>query len=136
MNCPNCGKELVNGAAFCTSCGTKIPQGAPAPAPAPVQQPTYQQPVYQQPTVVVQQRSPEDDPVYRPIGMWGYFGYEILFSIPCIGFICLLIMSFAATNKNVKNFARSYFCFLIIAVILVLLFLFVFGGASILEEMM
>lgn len=28
---------------------------------------------------------------YKPISMWGYFGYEILFSIPFIGFILLLV---------------------------------------------
>ena len=54
---------------------------------------------------------------YKPISMWGYFGYEILFSIPVIGFICLIIMSFAAGNKNVKNFARSYFCLFILGLI-------------------
>ena len=54
---------------------------------------------------------------YKPISMWGYFGYEILFSIPVIGFICLIIMSFAAGNKNVKNFARSYFCLFIITLV-------------------
>ena len=52
---------------------------------------------------------------YKPISMWGYFGYEILFAIPIIGFILLLVFSFGGTrNKNLKNFARSYFCFLII----------------------
>ncbi len=55
---------------------------------------------------------------YKPISMWGYFGYEILFSIPVIGFICLIIMSFAPSNKNVKNFARSYFCLFIISLVL------------------
>ncbi len=55
---------------------------------------------------------------YKPISMWGYFGYEILFSIPVIGFICLIIMSFAAGNKNVTNFARSYFCLFIIYFVL------------------
>lgn len=55
---------------------------------------------------------------YKPISMWGYFGYEILFSIPVIGFICLIIMSFAPSNKNVKNFARSYFCLMIICIVL------------------
>ena len=54
---------------------------------------------------------------YKPISMWGYFGYEILFSIPVIGFICLIIMSFAAGNKNVKNFARSYFCMFILGIV-------------------
>ena len=55
---------------------------------------------------------------YRPISMWGYFGYQILFSIPCVGFIALLIFAFGGTkNVNLKNFARSYFCFTIILVV-------------------
>lgn len=59
---------------------------------------------------------------YRPISMWGYFGYELLFSIPCVGFILLLIFSFGGTrNVNLRNFARSYFCFIIIIFILVVL---------------
>ena len=57
---------------------------------------------------------------YKPISMWGYFGYEILFSIPCIGFIMLCVFAFGGTtNINLKNFARSYFCFLIIGIILI-----------------
>lgn len=57
---------------------------------------------------------------YRPISMWGYFGYELLFSIPCVGFILLLVFSLGgAKNLNVRNFARSYFCFLIIIAVLV-----------------
>ena len=55
---------------------------------------------------------------YRPISMWGYFGYEILFSIPVIGFICLIVMALASKNVNKKNFARSYFCFTIICFML------------------
>ena len=35
---------------------------------------------------------------YRPISMWGYFGYEILFSIPCVGFILLLVFSFGLSS--------------------------------------
>lgn len=59
---------------------------------------------------------------YRPISMWGYFGYEILFSIPCVGFILLLVFSFGgAKNVNLRNFARSYFCFLILLVVLILI---------------
>lgn len=58
---------------------------------------------------------------YRPISMWGYFGYELLFSIPCVGFILLIVFSLGGTkNVNLRNFARSYFCFLLIVVILVL----------------
>lgn len=59
---------------------------------------------------------------YKPISMWGYFGYEILFSIPCIGLILLLVFAFGGTqNVNLKNFARSYFCFMIILIVLVVL---------------
>ena len=66
---------------------------------------------------------------YKPISMWGYLGYEILFSIPVIGFICLIIFSFAPSNKNVKNFARSYFCVAIIAVVIIIV-LFAIGIAT------
>lgn len=55
---------------------------------------------------------------FKPISMWGYFGYELLFSIPCIGLIVLIVLAVSANNVNVKNFARSYFCFLIILGIL------------------
>lgn len=59
---------------------------------------------------------------YRPISMWGYFGYEILFSIPCVGFILLIVFSLGGTrNINLRNFARSYFCFLLITIVLVLI---------------
>ena len=54
---------------------------------------------------------------YEPISMWGYFGYEILFSIPVIGFIFLIIFAIGSKNVNKKNFARSYFCFTIIALV-------------------
>ena len=57
---------------------------------------------------------------YRPISMWGYFGYELLFSIPFVGLILLLVFSFGGTrNVNLRNFARSYFCFLILMAILI-----------------
>ena len=69
---------------------------------------------------------------YRPISMWGYFGYQLLFSIPCVGFILLLVFSFGGSkNINLRNFARSYFCFFIILIILLVLFLGIpvlFGG--------
>ena len=69
---------------------------------------------------------------YKPISMWGYFGYEILFSIPIIGFIFILVFSFGGTNNiNLRNFARSYFCLFIIAMILLIIvgFFALFTGA-------
>ena len=62
---------------------------------------------------------------YKPISAWGYVGYQLLFSIPCVGFIFLLIYAFGGTsNINLKNFARSYFCVLIL---LIIVFTIVFG---------
>ena len=83
----------------------------------------FQQAPYQQ--APYQQFDPRFD--YTPITMWGYFGYQILFSIPIVGFICVLIFAFSAHNINLRNFARSYFCFLII--VLVILGIAIASGA-------
>lgn len=71
---------------------------------------------------------------YRPISMWGYFGYEILFSIPVVGLILLIVFSFTAKNQNVKNFARSYFCFLILAIIVFIILMVSGAIGSIFES--
>ena len=53
----------------------------------------------------------------RPISMWGYFGYQILFAIPLIGLILLIVFALGGTrNVNLRNYARSYFCILIIGI--------------------
>ena len=54
----------------------------------------------------------------RPISAWGYVGYQLLFSIPLVGFILLIIFSFDDSNINRRNFARSYFCVILIAIII------------------
>ena len=54
----------------------------------------------------------------RPISMWGYFGYQILFALPIVGFIAVVCYAIGARNVNVRNYARSYFCALIIFVII------------------
>lgn len=94
------------------------------------QQQAYQQPVYQQQPSYQQNEGLD----YKPIGMWGYLGYEILFAIPCIGFILLLVFSFGGTkNVNVRNFARSYFCLFIIGLVLAVfigIFIGILGATS------
>ena len=58
---------------------------------------------------------------YRPLSAWAYFGYQLLFSIPFIGLICLIIFSFSDSNINRKNFARSFFgMYLLVAIIFAL----------------
>lgn len=57
------------------------------------------------------------DPRYEPISAWGYLGYQILFAIPVLGWIFLIIFACNGSNLNRRAFARSYFCVLLIAVI-------------------
>ena len=71
---------------------------------------------------------------YEPISMWGYFGYEILFSIPVIGFICLIIFAIGAKNVNKKNFARSYFCYTIICFLVFLVALAIILATGAIES--
>ncbi|MCH3976328.1 MAG: ABC transporter permease [Bacilli bacterium] len=56
---------------------------------------------------------------FRPMSSWGYFGYQILFSIPLIGFISLIIFALDSSYIARRNFARSYFCFIILVLIVV-----------------
>ena len=72
---------------------------------------------------------------YRPISMWGYFGYEILFMIPLIGWILVIIFALTADNINLKNFARSQFCLLIINVVLWLILCFTGFLAAFVNQM-
>ena len=72
------------------------------------------------------------DELYKPISMWGYFGYQILFGLPVIGFIALLVCAFGNRNYNVRNFARSYFCVLIIVLVLIVLLAALGVGGTIL----
>lgn len=66
---------------------------------------------------------------YKPLGMWEYFLYSILFNLPIIGFICLIIHSFDS-NINLRNYAKSFFCVYILALIVFLVVCF-FGGFTI-----
>ena len=65
---------------------------------------------------------------YRVLSPWAYFGYSILFAIPLIGFILAIVFAFDNSNLNRRNFARSYFCGLLIAVILIVLFAVLVGA--------
>jgi len=74
---------------------------------------------------------PED---YKPISPWGYIGYTLIFSIPIVGLIMMFVWGFGATNKNLKNFARSYLIIMLISVVLSIIILLISAitGAAIL----
>ena len=55
---------------------------------------------------------------YKPITPLGYVGYNILFSVPLIGWIFWLVACFDE-NINVRNYARSFLIPLLVALIIV-----------------
>jgi hypothetical protein len=105
------------------------PEPAYAPTPDPKQehrrkqnrQPVYDEPVDEPAFLPVKEAEiPREN---RPLSPWAYFGFGLLYSIPVIGFILLIVMSFAPRNVNLKNFTRSYWCGLALAVVFVLIVL-------------
>lgn len=136
--CTNCGKEIADGVAFCTECGTPAPAEEAAstteirkeesnPAPAPTQQ-TYTQPVQPQP--VYQQPAPAVDAPpsgkYGVVGTGYFFGMMFLYAIPVIGWLVCLITAFAAKNENKKHFSRAMLIWLIIGLVLAVVGFFAF----------
>lgn len=65
---------------------------------------------------------PNIPPYYRPLSPWAYFGYNILFAIPIIGWIFLIIYAFDNSNINRKNYARSYFIVALLVIIMIAIF--------------
>ena len=64
----------------------------------------------------------------RPLSMWTYFGLNILYAIPIVGTVFLIIHAISRKNINRRNFARSFFCVIIIALVI---YLVAFGTAGI-----
>lgn len=142
--CEKCGMRVEEDAKFCPHCGTSLEAEninkndvkTFQQQEQETQQTSYQQQQYQHTNQSYYQNAQpvgqnygaigSDGKDYTPISMWGYFGYNILFWIPFIGFILVLVFALGGTrNINLRNYARSQFCSLILAVIL---FLFIAGG--------
>lgn len=123
MNCKNCGAPLSEGTRFCYNCGAEVVEEVMQPQydtqPQHYAQPQYNaqpqyaaQPRYQQP--FTEQDLPEQ---YRPLSPWAYWGLSILYTVPIVGLIFMIIFSFNSGNIHRRNFTRSFWCWLIIAVI-------------------
>ena len=110
--------------------------------PQQYQQPKYQQryqqqqyrqaPVNPYPGYPTKEQLP---PQYRPLSAWAYFGYSLLFSIPLVGFICLIVFSISDANVNRRSFARSYWCWFVIALIVVLILALTGGFAAVTDSL-
>lgn len=112
MFCSKCGTKNAEGVKFCGECGASLNGGGNSN------------------NNLNNYNNMNNIPYeYKPISMWGYFGYELLFMIPCIGTILLIVFALGGTsNKNLKNFARSYFCLLILLIVLFLIIAVVAGS--------
>lgn len=73
---------------------------------------------------------------YAPLSPWAYFGLQILYGIPVIGLIFLIIFSINGSNINRRNFSRSYFCVLIIVLVLIGIALIFGGGTAVVETIL
>lgn len=112
MFCKNCGTAMEDTAVVCVNCGTVVEKQEPVNevpvAPAPQQTVVYAAPP------VVTNVIPEEN---RPLSPWSYFGLQLLFAIPIVGFVFLIVFSCNSSNINRRNFARSYWCGLMIVAI-------------------
>ena len=79
MNCPNCGKESVEGAKFCESCGAPLVSDVSAPAaasaavpPAPASPFDAPEPTAPQPTAQTQSGYAPYEPPAQPYAQNGY----------------------------------------------------------------
>ncbi len=73
-------------------------------------------------------------PKYRPMGAWEYFGYSILYAIPLIGFIMLIVFACSGSNIARRSHARSYFCFMLLGLIIIGIFIGILIGAGMMDE--
>ena len=100
MLCKNCNSPITEGQNFCSVCGAPVNEASEVQIPE----------------------------QYKPLSPWAYFGLNLLYSIPVVGFIFLIIFSCKKSNINRRNFTRSYWCNLIIvgviAIVYVILFFF------------
>ena len=144
-NCPNCGSQVDNNAAFCTNCGANLVNVYS-------EQPSYQAetmkegyPPQQQPVYYREDIEITEDMLPRklqPVSVGAFFGYSILFSIPVVGFIMLLVVAFSSGfKKSLRNYAKSILLAILIVVLLIVLLiaLAIVGsvfGIGLLEELL
>ncbi len=131
--CTGCGMELTDSLMFCTGCGTKVPEGAPAEAPAvkeeiPAEEKVVKEPVMvqaqpeqQQQYIPPQQQPPQqtaytppplpreilDSDIkgtkYEPISAWGFIGIMLLMCIPIVGILLVIIWACGGCRKLCKR---------------------------------
>lgn len=125
--CKNCGEEIEEDAMFCPGCGTRIENESVAESRVGATDNRGNQDSQTIVNIPIAGYNPKWD--YTPIGMWGYFFNNILFMIPLIGWIFLFVYAFGGTkNINLRNYARSFFCNVIILAVVGLIIALCLSG--------
>lgn len=109
--CKNCGRLAHPGEDRCPKCGTPHAQPIHAAAPAGPAAPQY--------------HPAEEKPEVPALGFGSTLGTLVVFAIPLVGFIMMLVWSFAdAPDSARQRLARAYLVrTLIVAAVIALLFL-------------
>ena len=55
----------------------------------------------------------------RPMSLWAYIGYTVLFLLPVVGLIALIVFAIKGGNINRRNYARALLILMIVFVVLV-----------------
>lgn len=106
MICTRCGADNPEGSAYCLTCGAQMTMD-------------YSQPMYVPPVVTPAASIPQE---YKPLNPWLYVCYDLLFSIPLVGLVCIIVFSCSSSgNKNLRSYALSKLCWALISVVLCVL---------------
>ena len=71
---------------------------------------------------------------YRPMTVWSYIGYNLLFGLPVIGFICIIIFSCLKGNICRRSYARYWLLVTLIIMIIIGIIIGVLIGTGIMEQ--
>ncbi len=152
--CTGCGKELADGLMFCTDCGTKVPESAPAEDSAVKEEIPVTAEVKQEPVIVqeqpLKQQIPPQPPQQPPmqvtqpaennsVSTAHFFWMMLVYSLPLVGWLVCIIMAFAPKNESKKHFARAILIWGIVGIVISIIGLIIMsllggGIAEILSE--
>ena len=100
MFCNQCGANVPEGVSVCPNCGKALRPSV--------------QPVFTKEMLTKE---------FKVLSPWAYFGLQLLFSIPLIGLGFLIYFSIAKNNYNLRAYARSYWCSLLLGLIFAVIIL-------------